>query len=180
MRSHAYDRILLRNKANSGRSLSIFGLLDRTSSAMGRRMLKFWLKRPLLNPRSIDERHDCISFFLVTIMFSAQLSSSAVHSAPLQEDARRFEILKAMQSCIRVIPPSLSSCAFQTRRLRCYNLWSPLAHVLQQTKDVPSILRRIRQVRASVSDWFNLMQSCHSAQVCPAAFAAIWMSGHVL
>jgi hypothetical protein len=31
--------------------------------------------------------------------------------------------------------------------------------VLQQTKDVPSILRRIRQVRASVPDWYNLMQT---------------------
>jgi hypothetical protein len=33
---------------------------------MGRRLLKFWLKRPLLNAKSIDERHDCIAFFLVT------------------------------------------------------------------------------------------------------------------
>ncbi len=43
----------MRDKAKRG---SLFGVLDKTKTAMGRRMLRSWLERPLLNTLTINQR----------------------------------------------------------------------------------------------------------------------------
>lgn len=42
----------------------LFGLLDRTASAAGKRTLGSWLRRPLTDIAAISARHDAVAFFL--------------------------------------------------------------------------------------------------------------------
>ena len=39
---------------------SLFWLLDQTKTAMGSRMLKQWIERPLINQEQIEERLDIV------------------------------------------------------------------------------------------------------------------------
>lgn len=45
-------------------SLSLFGLLDKTSSVLGKYMLYEWVSKPTRDKSILDYRHDAISFFL--------------------------------------------------------------------------------------------------------------------
>ncbi len=47
----------LRSKEKKG---SLLWVLDKTKTAMGARMLRSWLERPLLSVRDIDRRADCV------------------------------------------------------------------------------------------------------------------------
>lgn len=47
----------LRGKEKRG---SLLGVLDKTKTAMGKRLLRVWLERPLLQPAAIDERLDAV------------------------------------------------------------------------------------------------------------------------
>ena len=42
---------------------SLFWLLDQTKTAMGSRMLKQWIERPLINQEQIEERLDIVEIF---------------------------------------------------------------------------------------------------------------------
>ncbi|GEL07682.1 DNA mismatch repair protein MutS [Salisediminibacterium halotolerans] len=48
----------LRDKTKKG---SLLGVLDRTSTAMGGRLLKHWLEKPLVKETSINERHSLVA-----------------------------------------------------------------------------------------------------------------------
>ncbi|KAG0866578.1 hypothetical protein G6F16_009379 [Rhizopus arrhizus] len=45
-------------------SLSLFGLLNKTKSILGKQRLKEWISRPITNKQMIEERHSTVEFFL--------------------------------------------------------------------------------------------------------------------
>ena len=47
----------MRTKSKKG---SLLWVLDKTKTAMGKRMLRSWVERPLLNPIKIKERHEAV------------------------------------------------------------------------------------------------------------------------
>ncbi len=59
-----------------GRKGTLLGLLDRTATAMGGRLLKSWLEQPLLNRQEILARHDAVG----------ELADSPVLCASIQEE----------------------------------------------------------------------------------------------
>ena len=48
----------------SKEGFSVFGLMNKCVSPMGRRLLKLWFLRPIINLAVIEERHTAISSFL--------------------------------------------------------------------------------------------------------------------
>ena len=50
----------MRGKEKRG---SLLGVLDKTKTAMGKRLLRVWMERPLLQPAAIDERLDAVEEF---------------------------------------------------------------------------------------------------------------------
>jgi DNA mismatch repair protein MutS len=42
--------------------ITLYSLLDRTSTAMGARLLQHWIRNPLLNQKEIERRYDAVSF----------------------------------------------------------------------------------------------------------------------
>ncbi len=47
----------MRNKDKRG---SLLGVLDRTRTAMGKRLIRTWIERPLINPAPISRRHNAV------------------------------------------------------------------------------------------------------------------------
>ena len=60
---------------------SLLGLLDSTQTPMGRRLLRQWLGRPLLNRDAITERHDNVETLMQDAMLRARLRA-AMHGLP--------------------------------------------------------------------------------------------------
>ena len=60
---------------------SLLGLLDTTQTPMGRRLLRQWLGRPLLNRDAIIERHDNVEALVQDAMLRARLRA-AMHGLP--------------------------------------------------------------------------------------------------
>ena len=60
---------------------SLLGLLDSTQTPMGRRLLRQWLGRPLLNRDAIIERHDNVEALVQDAMLRARLRA-AMHGLP--------------------------------------------------------------------------------------------------
>jgi DNA mismatch repair protein MutS len=52
------------NSRDGGRDGTLLGILDRTETAMGGRLLRDWVLRPLRSVEAIEERLDAVGFFL--------------------------------------------------------------------------------------------------------------------
>ena len=63
----------MRDKAKKG---SLFGILDKTGTAMGTRRMKDWIDRPLLNPVSINLRLDATEELLNSTMLRNELRTA--------------------------------------------------------------------------------------------------------
>ena len=55
---------LLKNQQDGGRLGSLLGILDRTQTPMGARMLRQWLVAPLKDPQAIEDRLDAVTELL--------------------------------------------------------------------------------------------------------------------
>jgi DNA mismatch repair ATPase MutS len=53
-----------KGQGNSKEGFSLFTLLDRTKSKMGKQCLREWMAKPLLDPIEISKRQDAVEFFL--------------------------------------------------------------------------------------------------------------------
>ncbi len=63
----------LRDKSKRG---SLFGILDKTGTAMGTRRMKDWIDRPLVNPELINMRLDATEELVDNIVLRQELASS--------------------------------------------------------------------------------------------------------
>ena len=76
--------------SNGGtREGSLLGLLDTTQTPMGRRLLRQWLGRPLLNRAAITERHDNVEALVHDAMLRSRLRA-AMHGLPDLERLTNF------------------------------------------------------------------------------------------
>jgi DNA mismatch repair ATPase MutS len=53
-----------RGESLNNNTTSIYGILNHTRTAMGKRLLRSWLKQPLLDVRAITERHTVVAAFV--------------------------------------------------------------------------------------------------------------------
>ncbi len=67
--------------SSGSREGSLLGLLDTTQTPMGRRLLRQWLGRPLLNRDAVIERHDNVEALVQDPMLRARLRT-AMHGLP--------------------------------------------------------------------------------------------------
>ncbi len=66
---------IVKNNQDGTRKNSLFELLDYASTAMGSRMIKRWLLRPLVNQSAIEQRHEVIDYFMVDLAVPQQIES---------------------------------------------------------------------------------------------------------
>ncbi len=60
----------LRNKEKRG---SLLGVLDKTRTAMGKRLIRTWIERPLINPAPISRRHNAVDELVHNTVLRAEL-----------------------------------------------------------------------------------------------------------
>ena len=61
----------MRDKSKKG---SLLGILDKTGTSMGARLLRKWIEQPLLNSAEINMRLDAVEFFYNNVAISASLT----------------------------------------------------------------------------------------------------------
>ncbi len=67
---------LTKNIKNRDKKGSLLWVLDETSSAMGKRLIKNWIEQPLLNPVEIIKRHNAVEELFNASSLRAELSDS--------------------------------------------------------------------------------------------------------
>ncbi len=99
----------LRNKEKRG---SLLGVLDKTRSAMGKRLIRTWIERPLINPVPISRRHNAVDELVHNTMLRAglreQLSSiydlERIMTRVVYGSANAKELRSLWQTICRLAP----------------------------------------------------------------------------
>jgi DNA mismatch repair ATPase MutS len=66
---------VLRQRQDPNDTFSLYGLLNKSRTPMGKRLLLRWLKQPLLDVAAINERHDVVEAMCVPeVCFQSRLS----------------------------------------------------------------------------------------------------------
>lgn len=71
---------------------SLLSVLDQTITAMGGRMLKNWMKKPLIEKEAIEERYDAVAFFLTHYEMQEQLRETLQHIPDIERLLARLSV----------------------------------------------------------------------------------------
>ena len=86
---------LLENARTGKKHGSLFWLLDETKTAMGMRLLRTWIDRPLVNQAAIVERQNIIQVFLDNFFERSDLTESLKGVYDIERLASRVSFGKA-------------------------------------------------------------------------------------
>ena len=83
---------ILRGKGDATDSFSLYGLLNRGKTAMGKRLLKTWLKQPLRDPVEISNRHDIVEAFVADASLRSDIAGLHLRGLPdIERLTRKLE-----------------------------------------------------------------------------------------
>lgn len=83
-------------KADKDSTCCLYGMMNKARSAMGKRLLKVWLKQPLLDTGLIGERHDIVEAFCNNVELRTSLRDTHLRTFPDTEQlGRKLEKRKA-------------------------------------------------------------------------------------
>lgn len=95
----------------SGDSISLFSCLDRCRTSMGRRTLRDWILRPLMDIRAIERRQKSIAVLAESISECAQLLDALAGTRDVERSLSRLALgtgtpadLGAIRDTLRIIP----------------------------------------------------------------------------
>jgi DNA mismatch repair protein MutS len=86
---------LVHNSYDGTRSNTLVELLDQAATAMGSRMIKKWLLRPLLDKKIIEQRYDVIDFFSQDLALSKKLEELLKQSGDVERVMGRIALNRA-------------------------------------------------------------------------------------
>jgi DNA mismatch repair protein MutS len=99
------------NARDGGRDGTLLGILDRTETAMGGRLLRDWILRPLLSVEAIEERLDAVAFFLAQPAERAAIRAALGRVHDLERLLARCSLgtanardLVALRDSLRILP----------------------------------------------------------------------------
>ncbi len=124
---------------------TLLSVMDQTITAMGGRLLKEWMRKPLLEKKAIEERHDAVSEFL----------------AKQSQRQKLYELLKEVSDIERLV----SRCSVGLGNARdLVNLKNSLVIVLKiktELSDYESILIKVlaNKINVSVDDIIHLIET---------------------
>ncbi|GAB2026058.1 DNA mismatch repair protein MutS [Lactovum odontotermitis] len=97
------------NKRDGKKFGTLYGLLDATKTAMGTRMLKAWIERPLINLAQIQKRQEIIATFLANFFERADLIEALKGVYDLERLASRVSFGKAVPVDLLQLANSLAN-----------------------------------------------------------------------
>lgn len=109
---------LTRSLREGKKAGSLLGLLDRTATAMGSRLLKKWLDKPLLDIREIEERQDAVESLVNQLLLledihdrlkgvydlerlSARIAYGTANARDLLALCRSLEMIPDLKECLK-------------------------------------------------------------------------------
>lgn len=120
---------------------SLFSVIDHAATAMGSRMIKKWLLRPLINQQAIDQRLDAVALLVNNITLSQQLKHYLDAIGDLERVIGRIALSKAtvhdyrlLAHALTVVPSLqtlLASCAHLVLLRIMHNHVTPFEHIAQ-------------------------------------------------
>jgi DNA mismatch repair protein MutS len=121
---------------------SLLGVLDRTRTAMGGRLLRAWLGRPLLDRAEIDRRLDAVAALHATSLVRARLASHLARVADLERLVGRVVQRLALPRELIALRDSLALLpALRTALAEVASL-ADLAADIGEHGDVADLIRR--------------------------------------
>ncbi|WP_348607221.1 DNA mismatch repair protein MutS [Halobaculum rarum] len=98
---------LFENHVGSGRTL--FDTLDETRSALGRRRLRAWLRRPLVDREAIEARHDAVAAFAERTLVREEVREALSAAYDLERLAGRISRGRANARDLRSLHDTLAA-----------------------------------------------------------------------
>lgn len=102
---------IVENQSAQDRATTLLGLLDKTRTAMGGRLIKRWLLAPLLDLKAIRERHAAVEAFAQDGLFRRDLTERLSNVSDVERILGRLASsagtprdLAALRSTLRILP----------------------------------------------------------------------------
>ena len=142
---------------------SLLGILDLTNSPMGKRLLRQWVSKPLLNVKHIEERQDGIDYFYNHGLERAELHQHLKHLNDLERLVKRVESgsaqprdLVAMRNTLQVLPKINTLIENMPKLMGIHEKFSLCSDVLALlekaiTDDPPAVLGNVGIIRPEFS-----------------------------
>lgn len=135
---------VVRNMKDGGKKETLYGALDATKTAMGKRMLKKWLEYPLMNRVRIIERQDAIEELLKTPILRENLLECLKQIYDFERILTRVEVGSANARDLLALKLSLKALPIMEKLL--VGAESKLLHRLHQSlethADIADLLER--------------------------------------
>ncbi|MHC3849459.1 DNA mismatch repair protein MutS, partial [Streptococcus thermophilus] len=134
---------LLENARTGKKHGSLFWLLDKTKTAMGMRLLRTWIDRPLVNQASIIERQNIIQVFLDNFFERSDLTESLKGVYDIERLASRVSFGKANPKDLIQLGHTLAQVPVIKAILESFND-DALSGLLQELDALPELESLIR------------------------------------
>ncbi|MBU0518924.1 DNA mismatch repair protein MutS [bacterium] len=92
---------------SADRSATLYGVLDRTSTPMGKRLLRRWLEQPLLDVKKIDQRLDAVDTLVHDRKLRTELVKLLAELTDLERAVARVSLGRANGSDLQALRYSL-------------------------------------------------------------------------
>ena len=120
----------MRGKEKKG---SLLWVLDKTRTAMGSRMMRSWLEKPLLDPAEITRRHSAVEDLVNTTIVRGELSQALAEVSDLERVMTR--IVTGSANCRDLQGLAKGCSALPEVKLQLSRLDAPLLRKLEQSID---------------------------------------------
>ena len=134
---------LLENARTGKKHGSLFWLLDETKTAMGMRLLRTWIDRPLVNQATITERQNIIQVFLDNFFERSDLTESLKGVYDIERLASRVSFGKANPKDLIQLGHTLAQVPVIKAILESFND-DALSRLLQELDALPELESLIR------------------------------------
>ncbi|HEY61182.1 MAG TPA: DNA mismatch repair protein MutS [Anaerolineae bacterium] len=153
---------------------SLLGLLDRTVTPLGKRLLRQWVSKPLLDVMKITERQDGVDYFFKHGLFRKEMRESLRHLNDLERLANRVHSgvaqprdLVAMRKTLQALPKITSLLEDIPNLIHIkedFSLCGEELALLESgiSDDPPAVLGNMGIIRPNFSE--ELDQTCESSR----------------
>lgn len=135
---------LTQNKRESKKHGTLYWLLDSSKTAMGTRMLKNWIERPLIHPGKIKQRQDNVQLLIENFFERADLIESLKGVYDLERLASRISFGKTVPEHFLQLASSLGNIPAIKNILRNLNdSQQSIAPLIECLDEIPELLALI-------------------------------------
>ena len=103
---------LVKNNQDGGRSHTLYSVLDGAATAMGSRMIKKWIGRPLVKKEAIEQRYDVVQLFSEQIPLAQQLSQLLKTVGDIERVVGRIALRRAAVHDFSTLSSALAQVPF--------------------------------------------------------------------